>query len=203
VTFVPAPKALAVVDPGTQTGAAKVPAAVAVDAAGKSEPAAPRVSAVNVSNVQHTAASSGVAGGKAELSLVPEQQELKAGERRRLMMLMKTDASLGLVAATLRFDPRVVAVRSVAASSMGGDKSTTPTVMHSIDAANGVLVVSVAPAAGAQPLSGEGMLFFVEVEGLAAGAGDITFEAGKVHLIATDGRTVSLTAAPARLRVTQ
>ncbi|HWW74465.1 MAG TPA: secretin N-terminal domain-containing protein [Pyrinomonadaceae bacterium] len=138
----------------------------------------------------------------AELLLMPEQQELKVGERRRVMVFMKTDAPVGLAAATLRFDPKALAVRSVTQMGLGGDKSQAPVVTQSVDA-SGVLVLSVAPAAGARPLTGEGLLVVIEVEGLAPGETGLQFDADKVHLIATDGRAVRPRTTPARLRVTQ
>jgi hypothetical protein len=138
----------------------------------------------------------------AELLMLPEQQELKVGERRRVMVFLKTDAPLGLATATLRFDPRALAVRSVSQGGLGADKSLAPVLTQSIDP-SGVLLVSVSPASGAQPLTGEGLLLVIEVEGLAAGETSLQFDADKVHLIATDGRTVRPRVAPGRFKVTQ
>ncbi|HEX7177879.1 MAG TPA: secretin N-terminal domain-containing protein [Pyrinomonadaceae bacterium] len=202
VSFVPAPKLLAesaASAPGKGDGAtALVKEAFAKEA----EPPAANISVVNTSApVQTPAPAAPVAD--AELILVPEQQELKVGERRRLMMMLKTDAPLGLVAATLRFDPRTVAVRTVSGAVLSADKTGAPLVTHTIDP-KGVLVVSVAPASGATPLAGEGLLLIIEVEGLAAGEGTISIDADKVHFIATDGRSVRARAAvPARLKVVQ
>ncbi|MDT5296381.1 MAG: ral secretion pathway protein, partial [Acidobacteriota bacterium] len=138
----------------------------------------------------------------AELLLLPEQQELKVGEHRRVMVFLKTDAPLGLATATLRFDPRALAVRSVSQGGLGGEKSLAPVLTQSVDA-NGVLLVSVSPAAGAQPLTGEGLLLVIEVEGLAAGETSLVFDADKVHFVATDGRTVRPRVTPGRFKVTQ
>jgi general secretion pathway protein D len=139
----------------------------------------------------------------AELLLLPEQQELKVGERRRLMLFMKTDAPVGLATATLRFDPRNVVVRSISQGILTADKATAPVLTQSLDAEKGVLLVSVAPAAGAQPLTGEGLLLIIEVEGLAAGDSALQFDADKVHLIATDGRTVRPRVSASKFKVTQ
>jgi general secretion pathway protein D len=138
----------------------------------------------------------------AELLLLPEQQELKVGERRRVLVFLKTDAPLGLATATLRFDPKALAVRAVSQGGLGADKSLAPTLTQSVDQ-TGVLLVSIAPAAGAQPLTGEGLLFVIEVEGLAAGETSLQFDADKVHLIATDGRTVRPRVTPGKFKVTQ
>ena len=86
----------------------------------------------------------------AELLLLPEQQELKVGERSRVMVFLKTDAPLGLATATLRFDPKALAVRSVSqGDARGRQGGARPCVTQSVDP-SGVLVVSVAPAAGAR-----------------------------------------------------
>jgi general secretion pathway protein D len=138
----------------------------------------------------------------AELLVLPEGQELKVGEHRRVMVLLKTDAPVGLATATLRFDPRALAVRSVSPASLAADKSSAPVITQSVDP-KGVLVFSVAPAAGAQPLTGEGLLLFIEVEGLAAGDGSLQFDADKTHFIATDGRSVVARATGSSLKVTQ
>ena len=140
---------------------------------------------------------------KAELLLLPEQPEAKVGEHRRVMVFMKTDAPLGLATATLRFDPRVLAVRSVSQGILSTDKTAAPVLTQSVDAAKGVLIVSVAPASGAQPLTGEGLLLVIEVEALAAGDAVLQFDADKLHLIATDGRSVSPKANAGRIKVTQ
>ena len=118
------------------------------------------------------------------------------------MIFLKTDAPLGLATATLRFDPRALAVRSVSQGTLAADKSGAPVLAQSVDP-KGVLVVSVSPAAGAQPLTGEGLLLVIEVEALAAGDASLRFDADKVHLIATDGRSVAARAAGGRLKVTQ
>jgi hypothetical protein len=137
------------------------------------------------------------------LTLLPEQPEAKVGERRRVLVFLKTDAPLGLATATLRFDPRALAVRDVSQGVLSTDKSAAPVLTQSVDASKGVLVVSVAPASGSQPLTGAGLLLVIEVEALAVGDALIQFDADKLHLIATDGRTVTPKAAAGRIRVTQ
>ena len=134
--------------------------------------------------------------------LLPEQQEMKVGERRRLMLFLKTDAPLGLATATLRFDPKTLAVRSISQGVFASDKSLAPVLTQSVDP-SGVLLVSISPAAGAQPLSGEGLLVVVEVEALAQGDASLQFDADKVHLIATDGRTVRPQVSAGKFKVTQ
>jgi general secretion pathway protein D len=211
-TFVPAPKALAeMASAPTSTAAPAVnvslntaappPASPAVASNTTNKPvavdAAATTSAAPASNVSAPAESA------AELLMLPEQQDLKVGERRRVMVFLKTDAPLGLATATLRFDTRSLAVRSVSQGMLSSDKAAAPVLTQSIDSEKGVLFVSVSPAAGAQPITGEGLLLVIEVEALAAGDAVLQFDADKLHLIATDGRTVRPKATAGRMKVTQ
>ncbi len=66
-----------------------------------------------------------------------------------------------------------------------------------------MLVVSVSPAAGAQPLTGEGLLFIIEVEALAAGESALAVDADKLHLIASDGRKINTRFNASGFKVTQ
>jgi general secretion pathway protein D len=140
----------------------------------------------------------------AELRLLPGLAAARVGERRRLKLFLKTDAPLGGAALTFRFDPKVLAVRSVTAgdifSGAGGPGAASLTRGPSPD---GLLVVSLAPAAGAPAISGAGVLLSVEVEALAAGEALFGPGAEDVHLIAADGRQVTLKVVPARVTVTR
>jgi hypothetical protein len=127
---------------------------------------------------------------------------MKVGERRRVMVFLKTDAPVGLATATLRFDPKALAVRSVSQGMLTGERSAAPSLTQSVDP-SGVLLLSIAPAAGAPPLTGEGLLVIVEVEALAAGEAALSFDADKVHLFATDGRAVRPRLTSSKFRVTQ
>jgi general secretion pathway protein D len=222
VTFVPAPKALVAAalaagngsNPAAQPDAtaakavnvsldSAVPAAVNNGAAGAVTNNVASVSAAALSPATEPAATASAAESFAELLLMPERQEMKVGERRRVMVFLKTDAPLGLATATLRFDPKALAVRSVTQGGFAGEQAAgAPSVTQSVDP-SGVLVVSVAPAAGARTLTGEGLLLVIEVEGLAPGETGLQFDADKVHLVATDGRTVRPRTTPGRFKVTQ
>ncbi len=60
------------------------------------------------------------------------------------------------------------------------------------------LLALVAPAAAA-PVTGMGVLLFIEVEALADGAGAFDLAAEDVHLISADGRKVLLKVTPAQV----
>ena len=125
---------------------------------------------------------------------------MRVGERRRLKLLLKTDAPLGLLAVSLRFDPSRLAVRSVTRGDLAGPSDAAFT--HSANA-DGHLLVSVTPSSAAAPLTGVGVLFVVEVEALAGGANPFSLTADDVHVIAADGRKVFLRVLSDELRVVQ
>jgi general secretion pathway protein D len=138
--------------------------------------------------------------GGTQLYLLSGQKEMRVGERQRLMLLVKTATPLGLAAATLRFDPRVVAVRGVTHGSLFGEaKEALPSITPSIDA-RGSLLALIAPAASA-PINGMGVLLFVEIEALGAGESDVTLDQAGVHLMSVSGQNVVTQLAHTRLTV--
>jgi|GEM_PF-246731 len=136
------------------------------------------------------------------LYVLSGQKEMRVGERQRLMLLVKTSTPLGLAAATLRFDPRVVAVRNVTPGSLFGEaKELSPTITPSIDA-RGSLLALIAPAANT-PINGMGVLLFVEIEAVGAGESDVTLDQAGVHLMSAAGKNVATQLAHTRLVVKQ
>jgi general secretion pathway protein D len=136
----------------------------------------------------------------AALRLSAESPAMQVGERRRLRVLLKTDAPLGLIAATLRLDPRLVVVRAIGRGTLFTETSATFTQTLTPD---GLLLVTVTPTAGSPAVTGAGTLFYVEVEALAAGVSPITLAANDIHLVATDGRKIALRALSDELTVTR
>lgn len=126
----------------------------------------------------------------AELRLIPDRNEMGVGEKRKLALVLKTDAPLGLAVITLRFDPRTVAVRNVSTGNLFAGQAAAPVITQSINP-NGLLLVSISPPTGT-PMTGAGVLLFIEIEALAVGQSVISFDKENMHLIALDGRTLSL-----------
>jgi general secretion pathway protein D len=135
-----------------------------------------------------------------QLYLLSGQKEMRVGQRQRLMLLVKTTTPLGLAAATLRFDPRVVAVRGVTQGSLFGEsKEASPSITPSIDA-RGSLLALIAPAAS-MPISGMGVLLFVEIEAIGAGDSDVTLDQAGVHLMSVSGQNMATQLSHTRLTV--
>ncbi|HEU4594982.1 MAG TPA: secretin N-terminal domain-containing protein, partial [Pyrinomonadaceae bacterium] len=166
-----------------------------------SNSSAPDTSMPNTSTSKPEALAGTLARSAAELRLVPEAEALRVGERRQLKILLKTDAPLGLVSFSLRFDPRSLAVRSFGHGNLfahAADVSLTQSVSP-----EGFALVSVAPAAGAAAFTGAGVLLLVEVEALAEGAEALSLDAEDVHVVAADGRRVLLKVTSGPLEVTR
>ncbi|MFN2455288.1 MAG: secretin N-terminal domain-containing protein [Pyrinomonadaceae bacterium] len=138
----------------------------------------------------------------AELRLIPERQEMRIGDKRRLLLVLKTDAPLGLAVVTLRFDPHTIAIRDISPGALlvnGG--TVSPSLSKSLDAANGVLLVSITPPAGATSLTGVGTLFALDIEAVGVGESAVGFDSGNTHFIASDGRNVLLQLAHSQMIV--
>lgn len=134
-----------------------------------------------------------------ELRLVSEKGELRVGEKQQLAVQVKSDAPLGLAVLTMRFDPNVIKIKSVAAGSLFANAKVAPTITQSIDE-HGMMLVSLTPAAGSA-VSGEGALLNFEVEAIGTGDSGLAFDLANVHLVASDGRNVTLQIEPIKLMV--
>jgi hypothetical protein len=228
-SFVPAPKILAGAGGNTNGGMSAVnsfaPAANAfVPAVHTEDPAPPSASAATktapaVTNGPATTGATGVSATtaasatatappalalnalapQAELYVVPGQAEMQVGGRQRLLVFIKTPTPLALAAATLKFDPKVIAVRSVTKGSLFAEGAAQPSVTQSVDPAGSVLAL-VAPPAGV-PIAGMGVLLFVEIEALKAGETSVGFEQTGLHLMSADGRSLPAQGSLIRLAV--
>jgi len=134
-----------------------------------------------------------------ELRLSPAKSELSVGEKRQLAIELSSEARLGLAVVMLRFDPNVLKVNGVSPGKMFNDARSMPTITQSREQ-KGVLLVSIAPAAGTQ-ISGEGALVNIEVEAIGSGDSSVAFDLSNVHLVSTDGQATVLQLAPMSLTV--
>jgi hypothetical protein len=134
-----------------------------------------------------------------ELSLTADQPEIKVGEKRQIALQVKSDAPLGLAVITLRFDPSVLKISGVSAGNLFANAKTPPTLTQSIDE-HGMVLLSITPGAGS-PVTADGSLLNLEVEGVAAGDSSLVFDLSNVHLVASDGRTLTVQIEPVKLTV--
>lgn len=185
-TFVPAPKSLV------------------------SDRSAAQVAAVNSNNVAATGAvltsmphaiDASIAPGRTATFSLPDEINLGVGEKQQFAVEMSSQVPLGLAVITLRFDPKVVKVRTVASGSLFA-RNKAATITHSIDP-SGVCLISISTLNGAAPMSGSGSLVMIEVEGIGVGNAAVSFDQASMHLVATDARDVRLEVKQGRAIVKQ
>jgi general secretion pathway protein D len=139
-----------------------------------------------------------------ELRLMPERGAMLVGEKQRVALALATNEPLGTATIKLRFDPRVIAVRGVSQGSLlaGAPANTAPTLMQSIDP-SGALLISVQTPAGTPLKTGMNIMLFIEVEALAGGESEISFDKDVVRLANAGGRAASMLFVPGRIAVKQ
>jgi len=136
----------------------------------------------------------------AEARLMPEQQEMRVGDKQRIALVLASKASLGSTILRFRFDSTKIAVRSVSQSDWPGGSESAPTVMQSIDPA-GVVTIAISPQAAAPLKPGANVLLYLEIEAIAPGDSVISFDPFNAHVTAADGRAVNLQTADSSMTV--
>ncbi|HEV7857294.1 MAG TPA: secretin N-terminal domain-containing protein [Pyrinomonadaceae bacterium] len=141
-------------------------------------------------------------GNAVELRLMPERGTMLVGERQRVALALTTSEPLGTATIKLHFDPRVIAVRGVSQGILlaGANASVAPTLMQSIDP-SGALLISVQTPTGTPLKTGMNIMLFVEVEAIAGGESEMSFDKEVARLATFDGRPVSLLFVPGRITV--
>jgi general secretion pathway protein D len=179
-SFVPAPKSLV-----SDRAAAEV-AAVNTSGAGTENAvltslAKPIDASITKTNGSRTA----------HLGLLAKGDVLKVGEKRLFAVELNSETPLGLAILALRFNPKVVKVRSVSSGTLFAvGQTTAPSISQSIDPA-GVCLVSIS-ALNKTPMKGAGVLVFVEVEAVGVGDAGFVLDKGMINLVATDARDLVL-----------
>ena len=98
---------------------------------------------------------------------------------------MNSPAPLGVAVLMLRFDPSILKITNVTAGKLLTDAKSAATISV-MKNEGGVLLVSIAPAAGFT-ISGEGAFLNLEIEGLAGGNSSLAFDLSNVHIVTADG----------------
>jgi general secretion pathway protein D len=127
----------------------------------------------------------------AQLSLVPEGDVMKVGEKRRYAIQLNSDVPLSLALVALKFDPKVVKVNGVIAGSLlPSEGDAAPLVTPLIDA-SGACVISITSRYGKAPFKGSGPLLFIDLEAVGPGDAALMFVKETLHLVASDARDVT------------
>jgi general secretion pathway protein D len=125
----------------------------------------------------------------AQLSLMPANEVLKVGDKRRFAVELKSDVGLNLAVLALRFDPKVVKVTAISHGTLFPN-GKAPTLTQSVDP-KGICLIFIS-ATNAALMQGSGSLAFLQVEAIGPGTAGISFDNAQMHLVAADARDVML-----------
>ena len=127
---------------------------------------------------------------KAELQFLPNLPEMKAGEKTKIAILVKSATAFRSAVLGLKFDASKLAVRSVGYGDVfGGDlagKTANPFLNQ-----NGKMYVSLASSKDTAE-NASGVLAIIEVEALADGKQEIAFDADLMTIMTYDGRSFTV-----------
>ena len=125
-----------------------------------------------------------------ELSFASEIPTMKAGEKVRIPVMVKSSGAFRSAVLGLRFDDKKLAVRSVLFGDVFGMGMANTAATPFLNT-GGKMFVSL--SAGDQALaSTQGVLAFVEVEALADGKPELALEREVLNFLAADGRNFSV-----------
>jgi len=179
-SFVPAPKSLI-----SDQAAANVAAVNTGTSASQNAVMTSMPKPVDTSLEAKSAATTRVA----RLSLLPESDIIKVGEKRRYAIQLNSDVPLSLALLALRFDPKVVKVTSLTAGSiLPASGETAPVFTPLIDGLAGTCMISISSGNSKASFMGSGPLLFIDVEAIGAGNASLGFVKGTLHLVAADSR---------------
>jgi general secretion pathway protein D len=136
----------------------------------------------------------------ADARLVATQPEMRVGDKQRIALVFDSKEPLGNAIVRLKFDPRVIAVRSVSAGDLSDGTKKIASMMQVIDPA-GVIGITISPEAGSSLKIGANTVVYLEIEAIANGETVIGFDQTNVQVFTSDGRVVKLQMQESRVLV--
>jgi general secretion pathway protein D len=126
----------------------------------------------------------------ADLQILPTLSEMKAGERVKVAVMVRSATAFRSAVLGLKFDPSRVAIRSVSFGDVFGGGLAQTTVTPFLNQ-NGKMFVSLSsPKDTAENSSG--VLAYVEIEALTDGKPVIAFESDVLNMLTADGKTFAV-----------
>jgi general secretion pathway protein D len=128
--------------------------------------------------------------GSAELSLPSFFKEMKRGEKAMIPVMVKSTSAFRSAVVGLKFDPALVAVRSVTYGDVFGE-SMANTLANPFLNQGGKMFVNLSLDKGAAPGS-FGILAYIEIEALGDGKPAIQLEKDVLNFLSADGKTFAV-----------
>ncbi|HEX8367093.1 MAG TPA: secretin N-terminal domain-containing protein [Pyrinomonadaceae bacterium] len=127
---------------------------------------------------------------KAELKLLSSLPEMKAGEKTKVAVLIRTASSFRSAVFGLKFDASKVAVRSVQFGDVFGAGTAQTSVVPFVNM-GGMMRVSLSSEKDTNA-SSSGILAYVEIEALTPGVPQITLDTEILNVLTVDGKNFEL-----------
>jgi general secretion pathway protein D len=127
----------------------------------------------------------------AQLSLVPEGDVMKIGEKRRYAIQLNSDVPLSLALVALRFDPKVIKIHALTAGSILSTTGEKAPLFTPVIDASGTCLISISSLNGKASFGGSGPLLFIDLEAVGEGNASLTVVKETLQLVATDARDVT------------
>jgi general secretion pathway protein D len=130
------------------------------------------------------------AAPRAELKLLSALPEMKAGEKTKVAVMIKTATPFRSAVLGLQFDASKVAVRAVQFGDVFGSGIAQSAVTPFLNT-NGKMYVSLSSEKDTSA-SASGILAYVEIEALTPGVPQIAFDTEILNVLTVDGKTFEL-----------
>jgi general secretion pathway protein D len=126
----------------------------------------------------------------AQLSLVPEGDVMKVGEKRRYAIQLDSDVPLSMALVSLKFDPKVVKIHALTAGSILPTTGETAPLFTPVIDGTGTCLISISSLNGKASFRGAGPLLFIDLEAVGEGNASLMVVKETLQLVATDARDV-------------
>ncbi|MEO8041089.1 MAG: secretin N-terminal domain-containing protein [Acidobacteriota bacterium] len=144
----------------------------------------------DTSNSGRPAAGAEASASNVELTLGSDLPAMKAGEKTRIPVMIKSGSPFRSAVLGLRFDATKLAVRSVMYGDVFGMGIANTVASPSLNQ-NGKMYVLLA-SADPSVAGNQGVLAFVEIEALADGKPEISLERDVLNFITADGKNLGV-----------
>lgn len=128
---------------------------------------------------------------KAELKLLASLPEMKAGEKTKVAVLIKTASPFRSAVLGLKFDASKVAVRGVQFGDVFGSGVAQTSITPFMNT-GGKMYVSLSSDKDTSAVSSSGILAYLEIEALTPGVPQIALDSEILNVLTTDGRNFEL-----------
>ena len=135
-----------------------------------------------------TEAKTAATASQVELSFATDLPEMKAGEKKRIPVMVKSTGPFRSAVIGVRFDEKKLAVRSVLFGDVFGMGLANTTANPLINE-GGKMFVSL-QAADKTVAATDGVLAFIEIEALVDGKPELTVEKNALNFMGIDGRNL-------------